>query len=341
MQPANASQIDHGGSLSRARSLFPAAPQPWVDLSTGINPHAYPFSALPATAYTRLPDPADAARLQALCASVYGAPSPDNVVLAGGTQILLPMIYGLRAPGRVAILGPTYEEHRHAARLAGHEVQVVSTVEALEGADIAVVVNPNNPDGRVTVRAELLALSIKVGLLVVDEAFMDVAPQAETMAGEVGSREIVVLRSFGKFYGLAGVRLGVALAQSNIAASMRERLGPWSVSGPALALGLAALADSAWQELMRARLADEAARLHELLDTTGGVVSGGANLYRHLRHTEAADLFRSMGEAGIYVRAFADRPDELRFGLPGDDAGWQRLAAVLEDWSAARRRKTA
>lgn len=338
MQPANASQIDHGGSLSKARALFPAAPEPWVDLSTGINPHAYPFSNVPATAFTRLPEPADAARLQAVCASVYGAPSHDNVVLAGGTQILLPMIYGLRAPGSVAILGPTYEEHGHAARLAGHEVRVTSDFAALQGADIAVVVNPNNPDGRVTSKADLLALSKKVGLLVVDEAFMDVAPDAETMAGEVGSRNLVVLRSFGKFYGLAGVRLGVALAQDYVAASMRERLGPWSVSGPALALGLAALADKDWQQAMRARLADEAARLHELLAMTGGLVSGGANLYRHLRLNEAQTLFQSLGGSGIYVRAFADRPDELRFGLPADENGWQRLEAALKNWAGMTRR---
>lgn len=341
MKSAGENNVDHGGSLARAEALFPGASKPWVDLSTGINPHAYPLSTLPATVWTRLPEPEDTERLQALAAEHYGAPSSANVVAAAGTQILLPMIYALRPAGTVAVLGPTYEEHGRAARIAGHAVQMVGTVEALADADVAVIVNPNNPDGRVVSQTDLLALAAKVSLLVVDEAFMDVGPSTQSLTSDVSAENIVVLRSFGKFFGLAGVRLGFALANKNIAAGLRARLGPWAVSGPALAYGLAAIADKHWQETTRARLAMEADRLHKLLQTTGGAVSVGANLYRHLRLEGAVGLFRHLGECGVYVRAFDGRPDELRFGLPADEAGWQRLAEALAAWANTTRRKMA
>lgn len=345
MKTAGANSVDHGGSLAKAEALFPGAPKPWIDLSTGINPHAYPLLDLPATASTRLPEPADAARLQAAAARYYGAPAPAHVVTAAGTQILLPMIAALRPQSETVILGPTYEEHARAARLAGHKVRLAGNADELAAADIAVVVNPNNPDGRVLPRSELLAIAQRLaergGLLVVDEAFMDVCAKGETLAGDVEAGNILVLRSFGKFFGLAGLRLGFAIASEPIAQTLRERLGPWAVSGPALAYGLAALADTSWQETTRARLASEAARLHRLLETTGGAVSGGANLYRHLRLEAAQALFAELGGQGIYVRAFAHRPDELRIGLPADEAGWQRLERALAGWTGATRRSVA
>ncbi|EFG2886063.1 aminotransferase class I/II-fold pyridoxal phosphate-dependent enzyme, partial [Escherichia coli] len=138
-------------------------------------------------------------------------------------------------------------------------------------------------------------------------------------------------------FGLAGVRLGFALAEASTASLLRGRLGPWAVSGPALAYGQAALADTDWQEAMRQRLEGEAQRLQDLLEATGGVASGGASLYRHLRIDAADALFRALGRAGVYVRAFADRPDELRFGLPADEAAWSRLGAALRAWAADQR----
>ncbi|TIM84721.1 aminotransferase class I/II-fold pyridoxal phosphate-dependent enzyme, partial [Mesorhizobium sp.] len=202
-----ATVVDHGGSLGRARALFPHAPQPFVDLSTGINPHSYPFFDLPATALSRLPEAARVRELAEVAASVYGAPSAANVVATPGTQILA-------SPGKALVLGPTYAEHQRAAAIAGHAVTEVDDFEVLAGADLAIIVNPNNPDGRIIERKKLLDLAGKLrakgGLLVVDEAFMDVGPRAESLAGDVEQGGIVVLRSFGKFFGLAGLRLGFA-----------------------------------------------------------------------------------------------------------------------------------
>ena len=330
---------DHGGSLERARGLFPDAPQPWLDLSTGINPHSYPHPPLSATALSRLPEPAAAARLVAAAAAAYGAPSAASVVAAPGTQMLLPPVMALVPPGRAAVLSPTYAEHARTAALAGHAVAEAGDLAALAGADLAVVVNPNNPDGRILRRADLLALARalhgKGGLLVVDEAFMEVGPGAESVAGDVEDFPIVVLRSFGKFYGLAGVRLGFAAAAAPTAARLAAWLGPWAVSGPALEIGTAALADRGWQRAMRARLETESARLEELIRYAGLTACGGTPLFRLFRHARAAGLFDLLGRHGILVRAFQRDAGLLRFGLPGSEDGWTRLAAALRLWSRA------
>lgn len=340
---AVSSPVEHGGSLARAEALFPDAPRPFVDLSTGINPHPYPLFDLPASALARLPEPGRLAQLAAVAARAYGAPSAAHVAPAPGTQILLPLVYGLVRPGRAAVLGPTYQEHARAAAVAGHEAREVRDLGALADADLAVVVNPNNPDGRVVPRADLLALAAALrargGLLVVDEAFMDVGPRDQSLAGDADG--VVVLRSFGKFFGLAGVRLGFALASEPHAARLRDLLGPWAVAGPALEYGLRALADTPWQEAARARLAADAARLDDLLAGAGIGTAGGTSLFRHLRLPQAPALHAALGRRGVVLRAFAGRPDELRCGLPGAETEWRRLAQALQGWAAAPERQGA
>ncbi|MEO3999334.1 threonine-phosphate decarboxylase CobD [Mesorhizobium sp. CAU 1732] len=327
---------DHGGSLAPAAALFPDAPTPWLDLSTGINPHAYPLTDLPADAFTRLPEAADVAELNTIAAACYGAPSPRMVVAAPGTQILLPLVMELAGQGRAAVLSPTYAEHARAARLVGHGVSEVTDVARLFDADLAIVVNPNNPDGRVIERDMLLDLARhlhrKGGLLVVDEAFMEVGPRDRSVAGNVGQGGLVVLRSFGKFFGLAGVRLGFALAAEPVASKLRSRLGPWAVAGPALAYGRMALADMDWQARMRQRLAHDASRLDALLLQSGLTVAGGTSLYRFVRTPHAPSIYDQLGRNGILVRNFDAMDDALRFGLPGDDAAFDRLAASLTRW---------
>jgi cobalamin biosynthetic protein CobC len=329
---------DHGGSLGRAAALFPQAPLPWIDLSTGINPHSYPLFDLPATALSRLPEPGRARELAAIAASAYGAPSAANVVSAPGTQILLPRVASLVKPGRALVLGPTYAEHARACAIAGHTVAEVRDFKALYDADLAIVVNPNNPDGRVMPREKLLhlaaALHAKGGLLVVDEAFMDVGPQSERIDGDAGQGGLVVLRSFGKFFGLAGVRLGFAIAAESVVARLDAELGPWAVAGPALEYGIKALADTSWQVAMRDKLNDEAARLDTLLARHGVIVSGGTSLFRFMKTPHAARMFTALGEKGILLRNFSWDASALRIGLPGSEAEWQRLEHALAAWAA-------
>ena len=206
----------HGGDLDAARRLFPGAPEPFIDLSTGINPNPYPLPRFSADLFARLPEPAAATAVAAAAARAYGAHSADQVVPAPGTQILLPLVAGLVRPCRAAIVAPTYAEHARAAAFAGHEVEAVREIDACRGAGLVIVGNPNNPDGRLHARAALLDLAKDLrgrgGLLVVDEAFMDVGPPDASLAADVSCGNVVVLRSFGKFFGLAGIRLGFALA---------------------------------------------------------------------------------------------------------------------------------
>ena len=333
--------VDHGGSLGRARALFPNALQPFVDLSTGINPHSYPLFELPATSLWRLPEAARARELTEIAAGTYGAPSPANVVAAPGTQILLPRVASLVRPGKALVLGPTYAEHARAAAIAGHQVTEVSDFAALADADLAIIVNPNNPDGRVIERERLLGLAAaglraKGGLLVVDEAFMDVGPRQHSLAGDVGRGGIVVLRSFGKFFGLAGLRLGFALSDASTVERLETQFGPWAVAGPALEYGIRALADIGWQDAMRASLAEAAARLDGLFGRFGVAVAGGTTLFRYLSLPDAASLFSALGERGVLLRHFADRPHVLRAGLPGSQEEWLRLESALAEWAARR-----
>jgi cobalamin biosynthetic protein CobC len=206
----------HGGDIGAARRLFPGAPEPFLDLSTGINPIPYPLPDLPAESFARLPEGEALAALKAAAAKAYGAPSTTHVVAAPGTQILLPLVAGLARPGRAAIVAPTYSEHSRAASLAGHAVTEVRDLGAVADAGLVVVTNPNNPDGRVFAKPDLLAIAKQLhargGMLVVDEAFMDVGPAEASLAGDVSCGNVVVLRSFGKFFGLAGLRLGFAIA---------------------------------------------------------------------------------------------------------------------------------
>jgi cobalamin biosynthesis protein CobC len=323
----------HGGDLSAARRLFPGAPEPFIDLSTGINPYPYPLPRLAPELFARLPDATALQSLATAAARAYAAPSAACVLPAPGTQILLSLVAGLKPPGRAAILAPTYAEHARAARIAGHSVTDVDDIAALAGADLAVVTNPNNPDGRVVTGADLLAvakaLRARGGVLVVDEAFMDVGPPEESLAPELGCGNVVVLRSFGKFFGLAGLRLGFALAAPPLADRLRAGLGPWPVSGPAIAIGASALSDRAWIAATRDRLAQAAKQLDAILTLAGGRIVGGTSLFRLIETDAARDLFHHLGGAGIFVRRFAEHGSWLRVGLPGSTAAWRRFEEAM------------
>jgi cobalamin biosynthetic protein CobC len=287
--------------------------------------------------FERLPEPAALDRLAAMAANAYGAPSAGHVVPAPGTQILLPLVAALVPPGRAAVLGPTYAEFTRVTALVGHDVAEVGEICQLKDADLAVVVNPNNPDGRLFKKDELCdlagALERRSGLLVVDEAFMDVGPAGASLAGEVERRNIVVLRSFGKFFGLAGLRLGFALAAPALTARLAASLGPWAVSGPAIAIGEAALADVRWADAMHKRLVGDARLLDSVLTDRGIEIVGGTSLFRLVRMPAADALFHHLGRAGILVRRFAAQPTWLRIGLPGSEAAWDRLRAALASFA--------
>lgn len=333
--------IRHGGNLGKARLMFPDAPEPWIDLSTGINPHSYPHSPIPASAFARLPEPDAAEALKQLTATHFGAPSAAHITLSPGTQMLMPLLAQIalsRGAKNGAVLSPAYAEHARTARMAGLNVTEVDNLGDLSASAYAVVVNPNNPDGRVTDRDALLSLAHsmrrKNGLLVVDEAFVE-AGGTESLADAADHDALVVLRSFGKFYGMAGVRLGFAIAHPDTAAALEARLGPWAVSGPALHIATEALADEEWQSSMRLQLTKEARRMNDLLKKAGLEIKGGTSLFTLVRDKRATAVFGHLGQRGILVRIFDERPNDMRFGLPGSEAEWQRLEVALLSFNHA------
>jgi cobalamin biosynthesis protein CobC len=323
--------ILHGGDLDAVSRRYPDAPRPWIDLSTGINPVPYPVLQIPSAAWARLPAESEQRTLLAAAAARYGVEAPAMIAAAPGTQALLQLLPRLRPRATVAVLAPTYEEHALCWRRCGHRVALVDDVDALAAADVDIIVNPNNPTGRLLPRDTLVALAATLrrrdGLLIVDEAFADLHPNA-SLAADLPPATIV-LRSFGKVYGLAGVRLGFAISSEDIVRRLREELGPWAISGPAIAVGTAALADDAWLEQTGARLTADCRHLDALLGSAGCNVVGGTPLFRLIDTANAPDIAERLARHGIHVRRFPTHPTWLRFGLPGDEMSWQRLAQAL------------
>jgi len=321
----------HGGDLAAATARWGEPAAGWIDLSTGINPWAYPLPSLAPDVWTRLPDAGADHALRLAAAHRYGAPGAEWVLPAPGTSALIQALPRLLPPTEVAILGPTYGEHAVAWDQAGHHVHLAEDIEGIGAARAVLVVNPNNPDGRLVPPDRLAALAESLategGLLVIDEAFADAVPGASILPRLPPAT--VVLRSFGKFYGLAGLRLGFAVAAPEMLAGLAAQLGPWPASGPALAIGRQALEDDAWAADASVRLAAAAEAVDGILAQAGLTVVGGTPLFRLARHPDARELWHRLGRAGILVRAFIDRPDLLRVGLPADIDGLRRLALAL------------
>jgi cobalamin biosynthetic protein CobC len=317
---------DHGGNLDVALARFGGRAEDWIDLSTGINRCPYPIGELPPHRWRALPSRADIESLHEAARHAYAATC--QVLAVGGAQAAIQLLPRLSQPGRAGILAPTYSEYAPVLRAAGWRVGEVTELDALAGADLAVVVNPNNPDGLSHDPAKLLDLVSRVGRLVVDESFADAMP-ALSLASQAGRAGLLILRSFGKFYGLAGLRLGFVLGSKADVASLATMVGPWPISGAAIEIGRRALLDRDWAEQARARLANDSRRLDDLAQGAGWKRVGGTPLFRLYETGNAAAAQARLAEAYIWSRVFTDRPGWLRFGLPGSEAEWARLAAAL------------
>jgi len=325
----------HGGDLSLAAARFGQPAAGWLDLSTGINPFAYPVPQLPPVIWQRLPDSGDDLALREVAAGAYGVSDPDEIAAAPGTQAILQLLPRLRPFSQVAVIGPTYGEHARCWGNAGHQVMPMETLDRTTDADVVVLCHPNNPDGRKYEIPRLLEIADSMaqrgGLLVVDEAFVDAVP--EISVSHLTRPGLLVLRSVGKFFGLAGLRLGFAIGEPQLTRLIRQALGPWAVSGAAMAIGAMALADQEWIVATRRRLPQEIAALNAILGRAGLSVAGGTPLFTLVNASRAWALYEYLGQLGILARPFAMAPRWLRFGLPPDDEGRQRLAAALESWT--------
>jgi cobalamin biosynthetic protein CobC len=312
---------DHGGGLDGAVACFGGARADWIDLSTGINPCPWPVSrvAVPEAAWTALPDRAAISALEDAARDLWQVPEGMGVLAAPGASALIARIPGLARGGRVHIPQPTYNEH--AAAFAGHGWTVCA--DAAGPVEARVIVHPNNPDGRWYGADDLAG----VPLIVVDESFCDVAP-ARSLLPHLPREGGIVLKSFGKFWGLAGLRLGFAIGDPALLARLAEGMGPWAVSGPALAIGAAALTDQDWAEATRARLAADAVRLDGLMCGAGAQVAGGTDLFRLYRVDNAEAWQARLGEARIWSRIFPWSKTLIRLGLPAPDH-WARVEGAL------------
>ncbi|WP_279479239.1 threonine-phosphate decarboxylase CobD [Aureimonas sp. SK2] len=324
----------HGGALGAAVARFGGRREDWLDLSTGINPVPPPLPELEPALFARLPEAELEAEAREAARLHYGAAPEAGIVAAPGSQALISLLPHLLPSGPAAILHPAYAEHARAFRAAGRAVLGLSDpADAPASAAVAVVVNPNNPDGRRFSRESLLeladAMAARGGWLVVDEAFMDADPR-ESLGPDAGRPGLVVLRSFGKFFGLAGLRLGFALTTRDLAAGIHARLGPWSVSGPALAVGARLMADRETIAALRAAIAVRSALTRGAIAAAGLCPEGEAALFSLVSVPNAHALFEALARRRILVRPFAERPDWLRFGVVRDAAEAERLRAALE-----------
>lgn len=342
VQSRGPSAIRHGGDLLSAAQRYGRAPADWLDLSTGINPEGYPVPPLPADCWQRLPQDDDG--LAEAAAAAYGAPAALPVA---GSQAAIRLLPTLLKPARTGIAALGYSEYAPAFAAAGHDVVLLDEaefhdVQLAERLDHLVVVNPNNPTGRRIAPERLLAwhetLAARGGTLLVDEAFADTMPHL-SIAGASERQGLVVLRSLGKFYGLAGVRCGFVLAHRALLQELAQRLGHWTVSGPARAVARLALGDAGWQAAARARLDLASQRLDALL-RGHGLDPVTVPLFAWFRHADAVRLHDALARRGVWTRLFDGLPaasgddtdgmPSLRLGLPPDtDAAWSRLADAL------------
>ena len=304
----------------------------WLDLSTGIAPYAWPLPTISAEAWNRLPELDDG--LEAAARDYYGM---QTLLPVAGSQAAIQVLPRLRGPSRVGIVAPAYAEHALAWRREGHRLQEISegsVHRALERLDVLVVINPNNPSGRRIEVEQLLTwhaqLAERGGWLIVDEAFIDCTPE-QSLATHSHLPGLIVLRSFGKFFGLAGMRLGFVLAEQALLDRLNDQLGPWAVAGPTREVARAALQDSAQQTQQRQRLQADGLRLALLLSQYGLPPAGGASLFQLVLHEQPPELHEFLARRGILVRLIS-APPGLRFGLPGDEAGWARLEQALKEY---------
>ena len=323
--------LEHGGELYRASKAYAIPLNEWLDLSTGINPNAWPIpKELPETLWSQLPQQGDG--LIAAAQTYYQC---ESLIAVAGSQAAIQILPTLREPSRVGILSPAYAEHAYAWQQAGHEVLSI-TSDAVENIinqlDVLIIVNPNNPTAENFSNKQLLAwhqqLVARNSWLIVDEAFIDSNPE-NSLAKHCPKQGLIVLRSLGKFFGLAGLRVGFVLAEQTLLNQLAEKLGPWPIAHASRYLAQRALQDTTWQQQCRIDLISNGKRLKRLLSDFGLKPNGSCDLFQWTKTNKAQSYHQQLAQQGILTRVF-DSPDSLRFGLPKTEYDWQRLQKALQ-----------
>ena len=306
---------DHGGGLDAAIRQYGGTRQTWLDLSTGINPVPYPVSTFPPDAWTALPDSAAFDTLETAARSIWNIPDTAAVLAAPGASSLIARLPHVLNGSTFDISLPTYNEHAAAFNAAGW-------MGSTTNADAKIRVHPNNPDGR-----EWLPEDFTTRYTIIDESFCDVTPDRSHVA-KSAEPNTIILKSFGKFWGLAGLRLGFAIGDPTIINALKATLGPWQISGPALSIGANALNDNDWAQETLHRLSIDAAKLDRLLEDVGAKTIGGTTLFRLYEVDNAATWQRHLAQSHVWSRIFPYSENWIRLGLPSPDR-WQHLKDAL------------
>ena len=317
----------HGGRLNAAANKFQIPLEKWIDLSTGINPNGWPVPILPSHIFQRLPEEND--QLNTAAQHYYQA---DNFIAVSGSQVAIQLLPKIRSHSHITVVNPGYQEHAHCWRSEGHDVTLISPEHIdLQSTDVLVIINPNNPTGQRYRISQLLEwhsiLERKNGWLIVDEAFID-GEEDQSLVKFSYLKGLIILRSIGKFFGLAGLRVGFVFAEKTILNELTHQQGLWAISTPSRYIATQALLDQPWQIETQKKLAHESERLANLMSQYDLKPSGGTQLFKWVCHSDAAHLYEQFAQQGILVRLFEDSPS-LRFGLPKDEAAWQQLENVF------------
>ena len=321
--------LKHGGRLLEAAEYYQIPLQQWLDLSTGINPNGYPIPDIPDDIWLRLPEEQDglldAARDYYQCA---------DLLPIAGSQAAIQSLPLLRNMGVTGLVAPSYAEHAHAWEKAKHRLCILRADEidqTIHQLDNLILVNPNNPDGTVFSKEQCLTwlkeLNKRNGWLIIDEAFIDATPEL-SLSALSPQKGLILLRSIGKFFGLAGIRSGFVLAEPAILEALNEQLGPWTISNPSRFVTAHALQNKAWQQKTRQQLQQQSQRLKQLLSQYALESTGGNALFQWIKTSHAEKIHRQLAQQAVFTRLF-DQPNSLRFGLPKTEQDWQQLETAL------------
>lgn len=328
--------LEHGGKLIQAARRYNIPVEEWVDLSTGLNPLPWPVSRVPMDAWSHLPDDDD--DLMKVACDYYDGKQGLPVA---GSQAAIQIFPRLREQSsRIGVLEPAYAEHAHAWKTSGFSVTPLPAADidqAVDQHDVILLVNPNNPTGECFSIEQCLnwhaRLQERAGWLIVDEAFIDSTPE-HSLVGYSQREGLIVLRSLGKFFGLAGARVGFVFAEQGLLTKLAALLGPWPISGPSRYIAKSALCDTKWQAETRNQLMHQRQRLQQLLISYGLAPDGGTTLFQWIKRTDACVIHQQLAEQGVLTRLF-HKPASLRFGLPGSESDWQRLEQALSRLNSA------
>ncbi len=324
--------IAHGGALDAAVKKYGGSKADWIDLSTGINPVPAPLPKLGSSVWQALPDADLMENCLAAARKSYYFPQSAALIAAPGVQAIIQLLPNLRPGKKAAIFSPTYGEYAHVFQTLGGGSRIINTINDVQDETVVILVNPNNPDGKIVPPDVLInlanSLADKGGLLIVDEAFCDLTPEV-SVKSYAGMRGLLVLKSFGKFFGLAGVRLGFAAGHADDIAILNRHLGPWAVSGPALTIGAACLRDREMHVKTALSIRTNSTAQRAVFEQLGLTLIADTGLFHLINCPDASAVYEALAHHHILTRIFADQPNWLRLGLCKNDVERARLASAL------------